>query len=237
MCLQRTGSCWVPSTPLSSICPMLSSDYSHKESIPTLTSSDKVSTDSRSASLLDPYIYCQAFWNLISAPFKPLSSTFTTGASSPGSSFLLHSHPTYRFCSLRCSCRWSFNTHTHTHTPLQFPHSEILCENNGNCGNPCCLSMDFFWKIDVLYCFFILGNIGFKRQKVSGKRNVPRRPWKYNLLSWQWAKYLLSLLGLSFLSPWSYGRNREICSLKGTFQGNSSKSLPADSGPLETPPC
>lgn len=46
-----------------------------------------------------------------------------------------------------------------------------------------------------------------------------------------------SLLGLSFLSPWSYGRNREICSLKGTFQGNSSKSLPSDSGPLETPPC
>lgn len=46
-----------------------------------------------------------------------------------------------------------------------------------------------------------------------------------------------SLLGLSCLSPWSYGRNREICSLKGTFQGNSSKSLPADSGPLETPPC
>ena len=36
-----------------------------------------------------------------------------------------------------------------------------------------------------------------------------------------------SLLGLSCLSPWSYGRNREICSLKGTFQGNSSKSLPA----------
>ena len=92
----------------------------------------------------------------------------------------------------------STHTHTHTHTHLQFPHSEILCENNGNCGNPCCLSMNFFWKIDVLYCFFILGNIGFKRQNVSGKRNVPRRPWKYNLLSWQWAKYLLSLLGLSF---------------------------------------
>lgn len=46
-----------------------------------------------------------------------------------------------------------------------------------------------------------------------------------------------SLLGLSFLSPWSYGTNREICSLKGTIQGNSSKSLPSDSDPLETPPC
>ena len=121
MCLQRTRICWVPSTPLSSICPMLSSDYSHKESIPTITSSDKVSTDSRSASLLDPSMYCQAFWNLISAPFKPLASTFMTGASSPGSGFLLQSHPTCRFCSLRCSYRWSFNTHTHTHThPYSF---------------------------------------------------------------------------------------------------------------------
>lgn len=120
-----------------------------------------------------PFYLCPAFWNLISAPFKPLSSTFMTGSSSPGSGFQLQSHPTYRFCSLRCSCRWSFNTETHTqthkHTHLQFPHSETLCENSGNCGNPCCLSMDFL-KDWCFILFFILGNIVLKRQKVSGQK-------------------------------------------------------------------
>ena len=188
----------------SSIGPTLSSDYSHIESTPTITSSDKVSTDSRSVSLLDPSIYCQAFWNLISAPFKPLSSSFMTGSSSPGPGFLLQSDPTYRFCSLRCSCRWSFNTHRHTDTHTHIYSFLILRFYERTMVTLATLVVSlwiFFWKIDVLYCFFILGNIGLKRQKVSGRRNVPRRPWKYNLLSWQWAKYLLSLLGLSFPLP------------------------------------
>ena len=62
------------------------------------------------------------------------------------------------------------HTHTHTHTPLQFPHSEILCENNGNCGNPCCLSTDFFFE-RLMFC------IVFSSQEIlasKGKKSLAR---------------------------------------------------------------
>jgi hypothetical protein len=90
----------------------------------------------------------------------------------------------------------TYSKHTYTYT--LFPHAEVLWENNGNCGNPCYFPVQFFRGIDVLYCFFILGNIDLKRQEITSKRHIPRRPRKNNFLSWQLAKYLLSLLGLSF---------------------------------------